>query len=102
MSSIEGDWRAKKQHMNCGYAATWTVTSVDEGKIVVSEHCGSRCCGCCINPCPKTGPLAHHMTKETDESWAGRLGGKRIQLTRQPDGTLYHLTTDGPMIMTRV
>ena len=100
MSGIEGDYHAKKQHMACGYTSTWTVVQ-DGDKIVVSEHCGSFCCGCVPNPCPKTGCLAHRMTKSGDDSWAGRMGGKPISLTKKPDGTLHHVTTDGPMIMTR-
>ena len=99
--SIAGEYHATKEHMGCGYTSTWTVTAVDDDTVVVSEHCGSYCCGCVPNPCPKAGCCAHHMTRASDGSYSGRLGGKPIKLTAQPDGTLHHLTTDGPMIMTR-
>ena len=103
MSGIEGDWNATRDCMGCGYTGTWTIVVVDDEKIVVSEQCGSRCCGCVPNPCPKTGCCAHHMKKTGDEStWSGSLGGKPIKLTKNADGTLHHLTTDGPMTMKRI
>ena len=43
------------------------------------------------------------MKKASDgESYEGRMGGKPIKLKKQDDGSLYHLTTDGPMIMKRI
>ena len=100
MSGIDGDYSAKKEHMNCGYTSTWTVRSLDGDSIVLREHCGSYCCGCVPNPCPKTGCLAHRMVRSSDGVWEGRLGGKPLRLTKQADGTLHHMTSDGPMIMT--
>ena len=64
MSGIDGDWHARKQNMNIGYTATWTVAAVDDENIVVSEKCGSHCCGCVPNCFPKAGCLAHRMKKE--------------------------------------
>lgn len=98
--SIEGDWHATKQHMGCGYSSTWTVAAVDDEHIVVEEQCGSTCCGCVPNCCPKRGCLAHRMRREGD-AWVGRLGGKPLRLSKNDDGTLHHVTTDGPMTMTR-
>ena len=99
-SSIEGDWAAKKEYCGCGYTGIWTVTTAGDA-IIVSEHCGAHCCGCVPNPCPKRGCLAHRMTKQSDGVWSGRMGGKPITLRSIDDRTLRHLTTDGPMIMTR-
>ena len=102
MDSIEGDWRATKGHCGCGYTGVWTVAVADDGAVVVSENCGSHCCGCVPNCCPKRGLLAHRMGKESENVWSGRMGGKPLRLAKNDDGTLSHMTTDGPMIMTRL
>ena len=102
MDSIEGDWQATKEHCGCGYTGVWTVAVADNDAVVVSENCGSHCCGCVPNCFPKRGPLAHRMAKESDNVWSGRMGGKPIRLAKNDDGTLSHMTTDGPMIMTRL
>eukprot|EP00316_Scyphosphaera_apsteinii_P010561 CAMPEP_0119309790 /NCGR_PEP_ID=MMETSP1333-20130426/16800_1 /TAXON_ID=418940 /ORGANISM="Scyphosphaera apsteinii, Strain RCC1455" /LENGTH=72 /DNA_ID=CAMNT_0007313829 /DNA_START=127 /DNA_END=345 /DNA_ORIENTATION=- len=70
---------------------------VDDKSIVVKEQPGSHCCGCVPNICLKT----HNMAKVDDGKWAGRLGFKPIKLEKRSERELYHLTTDGPMIMTR-
>ncbi len=101
MSSIDGEWSARRVYLNCGYTSVWTITTVDESQLVVSEQCGSHCCGCVLSPCPKRGVLAHRMHKVDSDSWAGTLCGKPLKLTRKDDSELHHLTTDGPMIMTR-
>ena len=101
MNSIEGEWDARKEHLGCGYTSVWTITVLDEERIVVSEHWGSKCCGCIPNPCPKRGIFAHRMKKVDNDSWAGRMGGKPLKLTIKNEKELHHLTTDGPMIMTR-
>ena len=49
------------------------------------------------NCCRKT----HKMTSTGPGTWAGKLGGKKITLTKVSDTELMHVTTDGPMRMTR-
>jgi len=100
--SIEGDWQATKEHCGFGYTAVWTIAVEDDGTVVVSENWGSYCCGCVPNCFPKRGPLAHRMTKESDNIWTGRMGFKPLRLDKNDDGTLSHMTTDGPMIMRRL
>jgi len=100
--NIQGDWQATKEHCGCGYTGVWTVTVSDDSTVVASENCGSHCCGCVPNCVPKRGPFAHRLTKESNNVWSGRMGCKPIRLTLEDDGTLRHLTTDGPMIMTRL
>ena len=96
---IQGDWEATKVHCACGYHAVWTVTPVGEGwdEITVVEQPGAGCCGCVPNPCRKT----HKMKRTADDEWKGRLGGKPIMLSKTSDKELRHMTTDGPMVMTR-
>ena len=102
MNNIEGDWNAKKVYLNCGYTSVWNVKVLDEQRVVVSEHWGSYCCGCVPNLCPKRGIFAYHMEKKKgSDSWTGWKGGKPIKLTIKTDNELYHLTTMGPMVMTR-
>ena len=42
------------------------------------------------------------MKKTKAGEWKGTLGFKPIKLTKTSNSELYHVTTDGPMIMTRV
>mmetsp|Transcript_25669 Transcript_25669/g.39326 ORF Transcript_25669/g.39326 Transcript_25669/m.39326 type:complete len:109 (+) Transcript_25669:227-553(+) len=106
--SIEGDWNVTKEYCSCGYTSTWTVTLLEGGeKVVVEEKCGSYCCGCVPNCCPKLGCWAHRMDKVEEEAggetttWAGSLCCKPIKLGKESDSELNFLTTEGPMIMTR-
>ena len=96
---IEGDWEARKLYCTCGYHAVWTVSSLGDSweQIKVVEQPGAHCCGCVPNPCRKT----HKMKRTGDDEWKGRLGGKPIALSKTTDKELRHMTTDGPMIMTR-
>ena len=96
---IQGDWKAEKMHCACGYHAIWTVTPDNEkwDAITIKEQPGAGCCGCIPNPCLKT----HKMTRTGECEWKGRLGGKTIALRKTSDAELRHMTTDGPMIMTR-
>ena len=103
MGSIEGAWHATMDPSapcacGCGYTGTWRISAVDEETIIVKEDCGSHCCGCVPNPCPK----CERMRQVGDGEWAGTLGCKPVQLKRRSDTELYHLTPDGPMIMTRL
>ena len=94
---IGGNWDARKQHCSCGYEAVWTVTPVDGwDEIKVEEQAGAKCCGCVPNCFLKT----HKMKRDGDE-WKGRLGGKPISLKKTSENELAHMTTDGPMVMTR-
>ena len=100
MSSIEGEWSAQpapEHWCGCGYTGTWTITAVDEERITVSEHCGSHCCGCVPNPCPKT----ERMRRVGDGEWTGTLGFKPVSIKTRTDAELYHMTPDGLMIMAR-
>ena len=99
MSDIEGDWNAVKQGpCACGYRAVWKVTIDDANDgIIVKEQPGAQCCGCVPNLILKT----HKMKKEGDGVYKGSLGFRPIKLEKRSNNELYHVTTDGPMIMTR-
>ena len=99
MSDIEGDWNAVKTGIcACGYTAVWKVAVDNENDgIIVKEQMGAKCCGCVPNPVLKT----HKMKKAGDGVYQGTLGFKPIRLEKRSDKELYHVTTDGPMIMTR-
>ena len=97
--SIEGDWNATKVNCGCGYHAVWRVAYGGTGdeEITVTEQPGAACCGGVPNCFLKT----HNMTKSGEGEWKGTKGFKPIKLTRTSDSELYHITTDGPMRMTR-
>ena len=95
--SIEGNWNAQKLHCSCGYTAIWTITMSSDSNIVVKEQPGSRCCMVVPNLFLKT----HNLKKVEEGKWEGKLGFKPIRLEVKSDKELYHLTTDGPLIMTR-
>ena len=96
---IGGDWDARKEHCGCGYEAVWKVTPVDGwDKITVVEQPGSKCCGCVPNLIRKT----HEMTRVgNSDEWKGSLGFKPVTLKKTSEKELAHMTTDGPMVMTR-
>ena len=77
MNSIEGDWNAKKVHLNCGYSSVWNVKVLDEKRIVVSEHWGSYCCGCGPQSVPQKG---HIRLSHGEEGHGQRL------LDSRPEG----------------
>ena len=97
--SIEGDWNATKEHCGFGYKAVWRVSygGMGDDEITVTEQPGAACCGGVPNCILKT----HRMKKVQDGEWKGSLGFKPIKLTKTSDAELYHVTTDGPMIMKR-
>ena len=97
MASIEGDWSATKENCGCGYSAVWKVTVVDEDNIVVTEQMGAKCCGGVPNCFLKT----HNMKKSGEGTWSGTKGFKPIKLEVRSNNELYHVTTQGPMIMKR-
>ena len=98
-ASIEGDWDATKVHCGCGYHAVWKVTAGGTGddEITVVEQPGAACCGGVPNCFLKT----HKMKKVGDGERKGTLGFKPIKLSKRSDTELYHVTTDGPMVMVR-
>ena len=81
----------------CADRAVWKVTVEADDAIVVAEQRGASCCGGVPNCFLKT----HKMTRVDENTWSGTLGCKPITLTRKTDTECYHITTDGPMIMTR-
>ena len=96
--SIEGDWNATKEHCGCGYKAVWKVQlNGGDDDITVTEQPGAACCGGVPNCFLKT----HKMKKVNEGEWKGTLGFKPIKLSKRSEGKLYHVTTDGPMIMVR-
>jgi hypothetical protein len=96
--ALDGEWNASKDCCAMGYHGTWIITgSESSDEITIVEQPGSGCCGFIPNCFRKT----HHMTKAGEGIWKGRLGFKNISLTVRDDGTLAHMTTDGPMTMTR-
>ena len=95
---IGGNWDARKEHCSCGYQAVCKVTPVDGwDEITVEEQPGANCCGGVPNCFRK----AHRMKKSGVDEWKGRLGCKPISLKKVSEKELKHVTTDGPMVMTR-
>ena len=97
MADIEGDWNATKEHCACGYHGVWKVAIDGKDAITVTEQPGAACCGGVPNCFLKV----HRMNKVDGTHWKGSKGFKTISLEKRSNNKLYHVTTDGPMVMTR-
>jgi len=99
MADLNGDWNARKLHCAAGYEAVWRIEmSEGDEKLTITEQKGAKCCFCVPNLFLKS----HFMEKSGENTWEGRLGFKKIAITKVSDDELDHLTTDGMMKMTRV